>query len=72
MKLYELPRKTYFTLEDDPKQYVYFFDHLDGMYSVCYDYDDNVIHIAAFADVQIVKPVKSYAGNIPNYVPAST
>ncbi len=72
MKLYELPRNTYFTIEDDPQQHVYFFKHLDGMYSVCYDNEDNLTHIAAWTDVQIVRPVKSYAGGVPNYVPAST
>ena len=72
MKLYELPRRTYFTIEDDPTQYVYFFDHIDGMYSVCYNHEDEIIHIAAWTDVQIVRPVKTYAGGIPNYVAART
>ena len=70
MKLYELPRKTYFTIEDDPNQHVYFFDHIDGMYSYCL-YGDEVVHIAAWTDVQIVRPVKTYAGSIPNYVSSS-
>jgi len=55
MKLYQLPRNSYFTIEDDPQQYVYLFDHIDGMYSVCY-YDDELIHIAAWTDVQLVRP----------------
>jgi hypothetical protein len=55
MKLYELPRNSYFTIEDDPQQYVYLFKHVDGMYSVCY-YDDKLIHIAAWTDVQLVRP----------------
>ena len=56
MKLYELPRNTYFTLQEDAKQQIYLFEHIDGMYSVCYDLNDNLIHIAAWTDVQIVKP----------------
>lgn len=55
MKLYELPRDSYFSIEDDPQQRVYLFKHVDGMYSVCY-YDDELIHIAAWTDVQIVRP----------------
>lgn len=71
MKLYELPRNTYFSIEDDPQQKVYFFEHIDGMYSVCYN-NDELFHLAAWTDVQIVRPVKSYAGGVPNYVPASS
>jgi hypothetical protein len=67
MKLYELPQQTYFTLKDDPKQWIYFLDHIDGLYSVCYDNNDNLIHISALADVQIVRPIKTYAGETPNY-----
>jgi hypothetical protein len=55
MKLYELPRNSYFTIEDDPQQYVYLFKHVDGMYSVCY-YKEELIHIAAWTDVQVVAP----------------
>jgi hypothetical protein len=55
MKLYELPRNSYFTIEDDPQQLVYLFKNVDGMYSVCY-YDDKLIHIAAWTDVQFVRP----------------
>jgi hypothetical protein len=56
MKLYELPRNVYFSIEDDPLQRVYLFKHIDGMYSVCYDMSDELIHIAAWTDVQIVRP----------------
>jgi len=62
MKLYELPQKTYFSIEDDPQQHVFFLDHIDGMYSVCYDMNDKLIHISAFAPVQIVRPVKTFSG----------
>jgi hypothetical protein len=66
MKLYELPRNTYFTIEDDPQQHVYLFDHIDGMYSVCY-YDGKLIHIAAWADVQLVRPHTQSPDLIPKF-----
>jgi hypothetical protein len=69
MKLYELPRDSYFSIEDDPRQRVYLFKRIDGMYSVCYDMSDNLIHLAAWTDVQIVRPVKTFAGGQPNYTP---
>jgi len=31
------------------------FSHIDGMYSYCTDKDDNVVHIAAWTDVEVVK-----------------
>jgi len=51
MKLYELPRKTYFTIDDDASKQVIFFDHLDGMYSYCLDENKNVVHIGASTEV---------------------
>ena len=30
------------------------FHHVDGMYSYCHDKDGNVIHLAAWTDVEIV------------------
>lgn len=70
MKLYELPRNTYFSIDDDPQQTVYLFKHVDGMYSLCYTMNDEPIHIAAWTDVNIVKPVNTYSGGQPNYVQA--
>jgi hypothetical protein len=72
MKLYELPRNTYFSIQEDPRQHVYLFDHLDGMYSVCYDTNNELIHLAAWTDVNIVKPVKTFSGGQPNYVQVPT
>jgi len=72
MKLYELPRDSYFSIEDDPRQRVYLFKRIDGMYSVCYDMSDNLIHLAAWTDVQIVRPVKTFSGGQPNYVQVPT
>ena len=30
------------------------FHHVDGMYSYCHDKDGNVVHLAAWTDVEIV------------------
>jgi hypothetical protein len=68
MKLYELHRNNYFVIENDPSQEVFLFDHIDGMYSVCYDLNKNTINFAAWTPVNIVKPVKTYAGGQPHYV----
>ena len=54
MKLYELPRYTYFTLKDDPDKNEFFFDHVDGMYSLCFNKFQDTIHIAAYAEVEII------------------
>jgi len=48
MKLYEVPRKSYIRLDDD----TFFFDHVDGMYSYCLDMKGNVVHLAAWAEVE--------------------
>jgi len=54
MKLYELKRNTYFTLSGVEGCRIFLFDHLDGMYSVCFNEDMQVVHISAYADVIIV------------------
>jgi hypothetical protein len=48
MRLYELPRMTHFKVDNGEilnhdHQEVFLLDHLDGMYSVCYD-DIGQIH----------------------------
>lgn len=48
MKLYELERDTYFTLEG----HRFIFKKVDGMYSICLDEEGNIHHIAAFADIE--------------------
>ncbi len=30
------------------------FIHIDGMYSLCYDKDGNIIHLAAWTEVEIL------------------
>jgi hypothetical protein len=50
--LYNVPRNSPIQLNED----MYWFDHLDGMYSVCYRIFagkvlPGVVHLTAFADV---------------------
>lgn len=51
MKLYDVPRKSFIQVLDDDFKVILFFDHIDGMYSLCYDRDSNPVHLAAWADV---------------------
>jgi len=51
MKLYELPRHTYFTVEHDPSNEVFYFDHLDGMYSYCLTENKEVVHFPVWTPV---------------------
>jgi hypothetical protein len=63
MKLYEVPRNTKVVLKQPaghppasitPKMgSVYTFHHTDGMYSYCEDMDSNVVHLPAWAEVEI-------------------
>ena len=50
MKLYELNRNDQFTI--DKLDLVFTLDHIDGMYSVCYDNLGRMHHIAAFQEVK--------------------
>ena len=48
--LYKLKRGQYFKIECDPRTFM--FDHIDGMYSVCYEKDTtNIFHIGASVEV---------------------
>jgi len=51
MKLYDVPRKTKIKFEGEA---LYFY-HTDGMYSYCQDKDGNVVHLVAWAEVEIIK-----------------
>lgn len=60
MKLYQLPRNTKFTINDDEEQTVLLFHHVDGMYSYCTRassdiLDQTPIHIGASTEVTIWK-----------------
>ena len=50
--LYNLPRQSYFTFND----VAYFFDHVDGMYSLCYTLPSHdIIHFGASTPVVPLK-----------------
>ena len=55
MKLYELKRNSYFIINDDPNKEVFLLESIDGMYSRCYNSDEELIHLAAFTDVEFVR-----------------
>lgn len=65
MKLYDVPRKTYIRVIGDAQappshrdfveDEILYFDHVDGMYSLCYDSHQNPVHLAAWAEVEIVE-----------------
>ena len=53
MKLYELDRFTYFTINGDEEKVIYKLHHIDGMYSYCTrESDKKVIHFAAWTEVE--------------------
>ena len=53
MKLYDVPRNSTIVLEGGEELE---FKHIDGMYSVCVTKEGNVVHLAAWADVQVKEP----------------
>lgn len=56
MKLYDVPRNTRIVVKDsDGNPYPLAFHHLDGMYSYCKDDAGNVVHLAAWTEVEIEK-----------------
>lgn len=48
MKLYDVPRHSRIIIEDGTELT---FDHIDGMYSVCYTDSGDVVHLAAWTEV---------------------
>lgn len=52
MKLYEVPRNSRIGLSDGSELN---FSRVDGMYSFCTDDDGNVVHLAAWSDVQLLQ-----------------
>jgi hypothetical protein len=44
--LYKVPNKSY--IQATPSKEVFFFSHIDGMYSLCFNMFGDVVHLAAF------------------------
>jgi hypothetical protein len=58
MKLYEVPRNSKVRVLDDGDigyEEVYHFCHIDGMYSVCSNSKGELVHLAAWTDVEVLK-----------------
>lgn len=53
-KLYDVPRNSYIKFANSENNEVYHFHHVDGMYSFCLNKNGEVVHIQAFADVEVV------------------
>ena len=53
MKLYNVPRDTFFTIQEDDSKTVYFLENVDGMFSYCKNEAGNVIHFSASLEVGI-------------------
>ena len=50
MKLYDVPRNTRVLVDGE----VVNFHHIDGMYSYCTTDSGDVVHLAAWTDVEVV------------------
>lgn len=65
MKLYELKKGAKFRVLADSKVppahraleegEVFTFNHIDGMYSLCFDKNGGMVHVVAWAEVEEVK-----------------
>ena len=55
MKLYDVPRNTRIVIKDEESPLRLNFHHIDGMYSYCTDDEGNVVHVAAWTEVEIEK-----------------
>jgi len=64
MKLYDVPRNSRIKVKSDIKvppgapeiqdEQVLIFNNIDGMYSHCLDLEGNVVHLVAWAEVEII------------------
>ena len=52
MILYDVPRHTHVKIIGEEE--VYYFNHIDGMSSYCLNSKKEVVHLAAFTEVEIV------------------
>ena len=53
MKLYELKRNDMFKIDGQEDSPIIRFDHVDGMYSVCY-IGENLVHLSASTPVILI------------------
>jgi hypothetical protein len=53
--LYSVENKTYVYVPEWDS--TVFFDHIDGMYSFCMDMENNIVHLAAWTEVQPLRKV---------------
>lgn len=65
-KLYDVPRNSRIKILADNDRHPpahrdfvvgeeLFFHHTDGMYSFCMDKDNNVVHLAAYSEVEVLE-----------------
>ena len=52
MKLYDVPPNSTIRIDE---HWVLEFHHIDGMYSYSKDKDGNVVHLAAWTEVEVIK-----------------
>jgi len=52
MKLYDVPPNSTIRIDE---HWILEFHHIDGMYSYCKDKDGNVVHLAAWTEVEVIK-----------------
>ena len=50
MKLYEVPRNNKILVDGE----TFLFKHIDGMYSYCLDKNNDVVHLAAWLEVEVL------------------
>lgn len=56
MKLHDVPKNTKIRFKDNEgNETALLFHHIDGMYSYCTDHDGHVVHLAAWADVEVAE-----------------
>jgi hypothetical protein len=55
LKLYDLPRNSYFTLAGDDSKEIFFFDHIDGLFSYCLTSTKQVVHFSATSEVNLLE-----------------
>lgn len=58
MKLYEVPNNTRIVVPVEGVDYELMFHHIDGMYSYCTDAAGNVVHLAAWTEVNIKEEIQ--------------